>query len=99
MYVAELGARVVGFAQLVGAPPTGLLDDLFVDPDAMGRGAGSQLMNHVMDEARQLGFTDLELDSEPNARGFYERFGAQFVRDVPSDAIPGRTLPRMRIPL
>jgi len=31
--------------------------------------------------------------ADPNAAPFYERMGARFVRNAPSDAIPGRTLP------
>ena len=31
--------------------------------------------------------------ADPNAAPFYERMGARFVSQAPSDAIPGRTLP------
>ena len=31
--------------------------------------------------------------ADPNAAPFYERMGARFLRNAPSDAIPGRTLP------
>ena len=31
--------------------------------------------------------------ADPHAAPFYERMGARFVRNAPSDAIPGRTLP------
>lgn len=99
MYVAEHDGRVVGLGQLVGPPPTGVLADLFVDPTEIGHGIGSALLHHITAQARDLGFRELELDSEPHARGFYARHGATFVCDVPSDAIPGRTLPRMRLPL
>ena len=30
---------------------------------------------------------------DPNAAPFYERMGARFLRNAPSDAIPGRMLP------
>ncbi|MBI2737420.1 MAG: GNAT family N-acetyltransferase [Rhodospirillales bacterium] len=31
--------------------------------------------------------------ADPNAAAFYERMGARYLRNAPSDAIPGRTLP------
>jgi hypothetical protein len=31
--------------------------------------------------------------ADPNAARFYERMGARFLRNAPSDAIPGRSLP------
>ena len=34
-----------------------------------------------------------QLIADPNAAAFYERVGATFVRNEPSDAIPGRLLP------
>jgi hypothetical protein len=41
----------------------------------------------------------LELDAEPNAMGFYERMGAVRVGVTASTLVPGRELPRMRVPL
>jgi len=39
----------------------------------------------------ELGFMTILADV--NAAPFYERMGARFLRRMPSDAIPGRTLP------
>jgi hypothetical protein len=35
----------------------------------------------------------LTILADPNAAGFYEANGAVWIRDAPSDAIPGRRLP------
>ena len=69
------------------------LDLLFVDPPAMGGGAGRALFAAAVELARKLGSSMLTILADPNAASFYERMGARFVRNAPSDAIPGRSLP------
>ena len=72
---------------------------LFVDPSAMGQGAGRALWRHAVDAARGGGATALWILADPGAEPFYRAMGAETVGRAPSDAIPGRTLPRMRADL
>lgn len=67
---------------------------LFVDPAAIGRGVGRALMDHAIEAARRRGFIAMEILADPNAAAFYEVIGARLIEIAPSDAIPGRTLPR-----
>jgi GNAT superfamily N-acetyltransferase len=83
----------VGVASVTGAGETVDLDDLFVDPPAIGSGAGRALFEASIALARGLGATTMTILADPNAAAFYERMGALFVRNASSDAIPGRTLP------
>lgn len=93
--------RLLGVAHL--CPPTSegeaLLEDLFVDPDAMGRGVGSLLWRWAVAEARSMGARALVLDADPHAQGFYERMGAVVVGARATPEVPGRSLPRMRYEL
>ena len=73
--------------------PDGELGMMFVDPPAMGRGAGRALFAAAVALARRLGARSMPILADPNAAPFYERMGARFVSHAPSDAIPGRTLP------
>ena len=66
---------------------------MFVDPSAIGGGIGRQLFDAAVGLARQLGYRRMTILADVNAAEFYERMGARFLRDAPSDAIPGRTLP------
>ncbi|WP_335936303.1 GNAT family N-acetyltransferase [Streptomyces sp. PTD5-9] len=93
--VAEEGGRVLGFATLEGAPPAGALGMMFVAPEAIGRGAGRLLFEHIGAEARRLGFTRLTIDADPNAEPFYRAMGAVRIGETPSGSIPGRVLPLM----
>jgi len=98
--VAEREGRVVGFATLEGEPPgVGELGGLFVDPAAIGQGVGRLLFEHTLATARELGFTRLTLDADPNAEGFYRVMGASRVGMAPSGSIPGREVPVMAISL
>lgn len=75
--VAERDGVVLGVATLEGDPPGGELGLLFVEPDAMGGGVGRMLYRHVMEEAGRLGFTQMTIESDPNAEAFYLAMGAQ----------------------
>jgi GNAT superfamily N-acetyltransferase len=80
-WVAEAGGEIVAWAGLV--PPVegvAVLDDLWVDPEWMGRGLGSRLFRLAADRARELGAERLEWGAEPNALGFYEKMGGRFLR-------------------
>lgn len=88
--VATDDDRIVGMARV---EPDGELGMMFVDPPAMGRGAGRTLFDAAAALARRLGAHSMPILADPNAAPFYERMGARFVSQMPSDAIPGRTLP------
>jgi ribosomal protein S18 acetylase RimI-like enzyme len=51
------------------------LDDLFVEPDSMGRGVGRLLVTDVAERAAAAGASHVEVIANPNALGFYERLG------------------------
>ncbi len=84
---------LVAVACVVPEGETADLDLLFVDPPAIGGGAGRALFAASVELARSLGARTLTILADPHAAGFYERVGALFMRNAPSDAIPGRVLP------
>jgi len=97
-WVAEEGGAVVAWASLV--PPADgvcVLDDLWVDPAASGRGIGSRLFALAAARAGELGARRLEWDSDPNATGFYEKLGARRLGERVGEW--GRPLPTMGIEL
>ena len=51
------------------------LDDLFVEPDSMGRGVGRLLVADVATRAAAAGASHVDVIANPNALGFYERLG------------------------
>ncbi len=97
--VAERDGRVVGFGTLEGEPPEGALGMLFVDPDAIGRGVGRLLYEHIVSGARELGFARLTIDADPHAEAFYLAMGAVRIGATPSGSVPGRVLPLLEVTL
>ncbi|MGA5200311.1 GNAT family N-acetyltransferase [Streptomyces variegatus] len=93
--VADRDGRILGFTTLEGEPSTGVLGMMFVDPQAIGQGIGRLLFEHTIAVGRDLGFTQVTIDADPNAEPFYRAMGAVRIGDVPSGSIAGRVLPQM----
>lgn len=85
LFVAELDGRIVGtFALLImdnlghqGAP-SGILEDVAVDPAHQGRGIGREMVHHALEECRTKGCYKLALTSNlkrSRAHAFYEKLG------------------------
>jgi GNAT superfamily N-acetyltransferase len=72
---------------------------MFIDPKAIKRGVGRALFDAICTVAKSEGATTLSIMSDPNARAFYERMGARYTHEAPSDAVPGRMLPMLEYPL
>ena len=93
LVAADDAGRVIGMASVLPEGDTADLDALFVDPPAIGSGAGRALFEAAVVMARHQGARRMTILADPNAAVFYERMGARYLRNAPSDAIPGRTLP------
>ncbi len=98
VYVIESERRVLGFYGLERRSEREVeLGYLFVEPDAIGRGHGGQLLRHALQTARELGFRSLLIQGDPNAEPFYRAQGGVRIGVAPSASIPGRDLPLFRI--
>lgn len=92
-FVATGGDVTLGFGAL---SPDGEVEHLWVDPDRQTRGVGRALFARLVEEARRRGLRRVEIDSDPNAIGFYERLGCRLVGSTRADvAGRPRSLPRM----
>jgi ribosomal protein S18 acetylase RimI-like enzyme len=58
------------------------LDDLHVEPDAMGLGVGRQLVEDLASRAATAGAASVDVIANPNALGFYERVGFRVTGDA-----------------
>jgi GNAT superfamily N-acetyltransferase len=75
--------------------PIASLEHVWIDPAWHGRGIGRVLVQQALEKARELGFTRVEVQADPNAGEFYARLGAHLIGSVPAP-MPGdrtRTLP------
>ncbi|MDN5697808.1 MAG: GNAT family N-acetyltransferase [Rubrobacter sp.] len=82
VHVAEEDPASEPFAFYALAPGylgRGALDHLWVRPERMGEGVGATLFRHALERARELGHAGIEIESDPNALGFYLAAGARQV--------------------
>ncbi|MGI8998604.1 MAG: GNAT family N-acetyltransferase, partial [Candidatus Limnocylindria bacterium] len=99
VWVAESpGAVPIGYHRVLAGDPAEL-EDLWVEPDAIGSGVGRRLFQHAIEVAAGLGASAFEIVSDPHAVGFYERMGAVVIGEIPSMLVAGRTLPLLRLDL
>ena len=101
VWVAEIDGAAIGIVSLAATddPRTVDLDKIFVEPTQMRSGVGRALMQFAITEARRRAFKTMTILADPNAAPFYENIGAKYLRQAPSDAIPGRPLPFYEIVL
>lgn len=97
--VAEVGGKLAGFVQVLTQDGETWLEGLFVEPDFIGEGIGTQLMAAAIAMARETGAKELEIHADPFAEAFYISCGARRVGLVPSGSIPGRKLPQLVLSL
>lgn len=101
--VAELDDQIVGMVRLEQGSSgplsgkIGTVEDLFVEPAAIGTGVGRVLFRHAVRRAAAEGVARLSIDADPNAEGFYLSMGAVRVGESPSGSIPGRLLPHLEL--
>lgn len=99
-FVAESDGKVLGFASLERLSETRVeLGHLFVEPAAIGRGFGRQLIEFAKRRATELGYTTLIIQGDPNAESFYRASGGVLVGTRESASVAGRQLPLLEIQL
>jgi GNAT superfamily N-acetyltransferase len=99
-YLAEKERQILGFYKLENLQSsTVLLEALFIDTSAIGKGVGRALLEHAKKTARRCGAISLEAQSDPHAEPFYLAMGARVTGRKESGSIAGRFLPMIQIEL
>jgi len=103
VYLAEEDQTIIGYYALVVLEKDQQLlgqtlgrghwlDHMFVRPDLIGRGIGTELFSHLCKKCRTEKITTIKMLADPYARGFYEKMGCEYGGEVVS-TIAGRTTP------
>lgn len=97
-FIAESRGVMVGFAGLTKTdkPDIGELYFMFIAPECIGFGYGSDLWKHCLEESKKLNWRSLMIHSDPNAEEFYLKMGAVKVCEKPYPSIPGRISPLLK---
>ena len=67
------------------------LEHIFIRPEFIGKGIGTQLIKDVKKTSKKLEIEKIYIFSDPNAKGFYDKIGADYIKESPS-SIEGRTV-------
>ena len=99
-YFAWTDGIPVGFCAISVEGERVSVEHLWVLPEHMGKGIGAELFSFMYSRCKELGARVLEIESDPNAQGFYECMGAKWVGQVVGE-IDGhpRILPLLEITL
>ena len=76
--------QVIGFYALERDNGQLRLEHLWLVPQRIGCGLGRQLFEHAARTAATQGATELFIEADPNAEGFYLRMGAQRIGETVS---------------
>lgn len=102
VHVAKIDGKAIGFISIVEVKDDFQLgellirkgfwlDHIFVHPDFIGKRVGSKLISFAKELCRRKDIIYLHILSDPNAKGFYNKIGAQYIEEVPSN-IKGRAV-------
>jgi putative acetyltransferase len=94
LLVAEQSGRLCGFANV--ELDTGLVDQLFVDPSAGGRGVATSLLAAIESQARAAGLGQLTAHASRRAVSVFERCGYERL-ETEHVTIGDETLERFRV--
>lgn len=97
--VLEVEGRLTGAIRMRRRTELAYLEDLWIDPEAIGRGYGRIGFDRACEIGREWGKGVLELEADPHAEAFYRHLGCQRVRMSPVTSVPGRAVPVMRYSL
>ncbi len=91
--------RLIGALRMRRRTELAYLEDLWIDPEAIGRGYGRIGFERACAIGREWGKGVMELEADPFAEPFYLHVGAVRVAMSPVPRVPGRAVPLMRYSL
>ena len=100
VHKAVRAGEIIGFYTLERVENRVALIDMWVLPKYIGSGVGRHLFAHAVKLARSLGVVAMDIESDPNAEGFYVHMGACRIGTIASE-VEGhmRELPFLRLDL
>ena len=81
-YVAYLDGKSAGFCAVSKENEEASVEHLWVLPEYKGKGIGAELFRYMLSRCKERGARALEIESDPNAQGFYERMGAVKIGEI-----------------
>jgi GNAT superfamily N-acetyltransferase len=74
-WTLELDGRLIAFYTLQEKNGNAWIENMWVLPEFIGNGIGRKLFIHAVSRSREIAYSKLQLEADPNAVGFYETMG------------------------
>ena len=94
VFHSETDGEISGFYTYYPENENVRLEHLFIHPKYIGKNVGKLLINDFFERINDENFKKIILDADPNAGGFYEKYGFTTV-EKKATKIEGRFLPVM----
>lgn len=102
VFVAEVSATIIGYFSIVEirediwagkvfVKKGFWLEHIFIKPEFIGKGIGTELIHFLKDLCHKKDISCLYIFSDPHAKGFYVKIGAKYIKECFS-SIEGRTV-------
>jgi len=94
VFIAVTDVSLAGLVALEASEGGATLEHVWVAPDRQGEGVGNALITYALAVAKRAGHEVVQVTSDPNAVGFYQRCGARIAGSgpAPMPGAPERTL-------
>lgn len=94
-YVLKCDDEISGFCLLQAKTDFIEIEHFWLKTELIGKGLGGRLLKHALKEFKNK-YPRMEVTADPQARGFYEKFGFKFLKEIPSQP-KGRSIPRLTL--
>ncbi|MCP4123946.1 MAG: GNAT family N-acetyltransferase [Bacteroidetes bacterium] len=97
IFIGKADGKIAGYYSWIKTSNDAVeLDNMFLDPEYIGKGNGSLLLEDFLSRMRSGGIHKILLYADPNAERFYKKFGFSKIGRSES-SIKGRYLPIMQL--
>ena len=98
--VCLVGNVIIGaFGVVQGPPNRAVLNWIMIEPASHGLGFGSRIMGRVLEKARALGASAINIAASQKSAPFFAKFGARELTTHPEGWGPGLDRVDMELPL
>ena len=98
LYKAVEGTTIIGFCAIIYHADKAEIEHCWVLPSSIGKGIGKRLLDYAFEQILENNFHIVEVVSDPNAIGFYQKIGFQQIGTYTSQP-QNRQLPILQLDL
>jgi len=95
-FILVENGSIIGFFSFIKSENETELEYFYIDPRYIGKGYGKKMWDSLKEYCKETGIESFSLVTSPQAKGFYEKMGADVIDEVDSLLREGRKIPRLK---